>query len=76
MLLVKPSAEILAVSLEALQLIEVAGRTCYSLCTVYCLWILCRDADRETPGVDSETVGEFSTILARGYSERRENAEI
>jgi len=29
MLLVKPSAEILAVSLSALQLIEYAGRTCY-----------------------------------------------
>lgn len=29
MLLVKPSAEILAVSLEPLQLIEAAGRTCY-----------------------------------------------
>lgn len=29
MILVKPSAEILAVSYEALQLIEVAGRTCY-----------------------------------------------
>jgi thymidylate synthase (FAD) len=29
MLLVKPSAEILAVSLDALQLIEAAGRTCY-----------------------------------------------
>lgn len=29
MLLVKPSAELLAVSLDALQLIEAAGRTCY-----------------------------------------------
>lgn len=29
MLLVKPSAEIMAVSLEPLQLIEAAGRTCY-----------------------------------------------
>lgn len=59
MLLVKPSAEILAVSLEPLQLIEAAGRTCY------------KSEDKIT---DSSAPAFAAMILKRGHESVVEHA--